>query len=86
MLIISLRSNYVYIICMCKDKLKVAHQLRQIQIERNVLKLICKKDFGVKFEPGYTIENLDNQQFAEADPNEVYYYYHKKVFVCSQIY
>ena len=60
---------------MCLDKLKKIHQLRQFKIERNVLKLLFNKSFGVRFEPGYTIEVLDKNNFADVDPNEVFYYY-----------
>lgn len=58
-----------------QDKLKAFNKLKKVIMENNVLSLIRSNDFGVRFKPGYTIEPIDTNHFADIDPNEVFYYY-----------
>lgn len=58
-----------------EEKIKKVNAFKRIILERNVLSLIKRKDFGVTFEEGYTIEKIDPTNFADIDPNEVFYYY-----------
>lgn len=58
-----------------EDKIKKLKAIQRVRMEHNVLALIKRKDFGVRFKEGYTIEILEPNQFANIDPNESFYYY-----------
>lgn len=58
-----------------EDKIKKLRSIQRFIMERNVLELIQRKDFGVRFKEGYVIEVLEPNQFANIDPNESFYYY-----------
>ena len=58
-----------------QEQLNKVIRFKRIKMERDVLSLLRRKDFGVTFEAGYTIEKIEPSEFATVDPNEVFYYY-----------
>ncbi len=58
-----------------QEKLNKVLQIKHFLIQKTVLSIVKQKDIGVYFEDGYEIEHLSSNQFADVDPDELFWYY-----------